>query len=483
MIGIGGMFLLIVLICLYNAFSLESKQIKPVVVKQFLLDKSCAERLSKAIQFRTVSPQDNQILDSTTFLAFHAFLKEAFPLLNKKLIAKNINGLSLLYKWEGTDKNLKPLLLMAHQDVVPIDSTSLKKWSFNPFSGAQSKGFIYGRGTLDVKSALLGQLEAIEFLLKRGYKPKRTIYLAYGHDEETGGHNGTKRIVDVLAKRGEKLEFVLDEGGSIVSEMVPGLSKPIALIGIAEKGYLSLELTVEDAGGHSSMPPKETAIGILSSAISKLEANPFPLKIGGAGTLLFDYLAPEMSFLARLTFGNRWLFAPLIKWKLGGNNATRAIMHTTTAATIFTSGNKENVLPTNAKAVVNFRIIPGESTSSVQDYIEKIINDNRVKIKKANEFGYNPTVVSNTESSSFIQLQKTILSIFPDVLVAPFLAVGSTDSRHYQPLTSNIYRFLPIRFAKEDLPRVHGINERISISAYHESINFYIQFIKNSSSH
>ena len=479
--GFSVSLLVILVICLFNGFTLTSKQIEVVATKHFIIDKSCEDRLSKAIQFKTISTSDNRLIDTAEFLAFHTFLKGAFPLVDKKLNLEKINKLSLLYQWEGTDKKLPPLLLMAHQDVVPIDSSSSKKWTFGPFSGTKSNGFIYGRGTLDVKSSLLGQLEAIEFLIKQGFSPKRTIYLAYGHDEETGGHQGAKKIVEHLSRRGEKLDFVLDEGGSIVSDMVPGIIKPIALVGIAEKGYLSLELTVEDEGGHSSMPPKETAIGILSSAISKLEANPFPFKIGGAGTQMFDYLAPEMNFGARLIFGNTYLFSPLIKWKLGQNNATRAILHTTIATTAFSSGDKDNVLPTRARSIVNFRIIPGESMSSVQNYVVQIINDKRIKIKKASNFCFEPSVVSTTNSEQFSMLHKTISSLFPDVLVAPFLAVGSTDSRHYQRLTNNIYRFVPLRFAKEDLSRVHGTNERISVSTFHESINFYIHFLKNSS--
>jgi carboxypeptidase PM20D1 len=480
-LGLALSLIVIIALCLFNAFTLSSKQIRVVAAKHIIIDKSCGFRLSKAIQFKTISPSNNGLIDTSEFLGFHTFLKEAFPLVNKNLSLEKINDLSLLYRWEGTDKNLQPLLLMAHQDVVPIDSSSSKKWTFGPFSGTKSNGFIYGRGTLDVKSSLLGQLEAIEFLLKQGYSPKRTIYLAFGHDEETGGHHGAKKIVEHLAKRGEKLDFVLDEGGSIVSDMVPGITRPIALVGIAEKGYLSLELTVDDEGGHSSMPPRQTAIGILSSAITKLEANPFPFKIGGAGTQLFDYLAPEMNFGARLIFGNSFLFSPVIKWKLGQNNATRAILHTTLATTSFSSGDKDNVLPTRARSIVNFRIIPGESISSVQNYVEKVINDKRIKIRKASKFCFEPSVVSKTDSKQFLILQQTISSLFPDVLVAPFLAVGSTDSRHFQKLTKNIYRFVPIRFEKEDLPRVHGINERISVSAYHESINFYIHFLKNSS--
>ena len=481
-INLGILFLIIacILVCLVNTFRFRSKQMKIKQVKQFQFDISSDNNLSKAIRFKTITSQDEKQIDSLEFFKFHDFLSKAYPLVHEHLRLGKINGLSLLYKWDGTNKNLNPILLMSHQDVVPVEPSNFRKWDFEPFSGKEYNGFIYGRGTLDVKSGIISQLEAVEFLLKCGFKPQRTIYLAYGHDEEIGGQNGAKQIACFLSKHNVKIDFVLDEGGSIVSESIPGLSKPVALVGIAEKGYISLKLSVSEKGGHSSMPPKQTCIGVLSAGLAKIESNPFPNKLDGAGSLMFDYLAPEMGFKARLAFGNRWLFAPFIENKLNENNATRALLHTTSATTIISGGNKENVLPTKAMAIVNFRILPSESISSVQKYVSDVVNDKRIKISQINHFSDESSLVSNPNSKSFRLIQRTIASVFDGVLVAPYLVLGSTDARHYRKLTKNIYRFVPLRLAKNDLSRIHGMNERISIKNYHESINFYIHLIQNS---
>jgi carboxypeptidase PM20D1 len=480
-VGAGILLLMAVLItvCLINAFSFRSKQITVKQVKQYRFGDSSNFRLVEAIRFKTITSQNNHI-DSIEFFKFHDFLTKSYPFVHKHLRLNKMNGLALLYKWEGINHSLNPILLMSHQDVVPVEPSSFRKWEFEPFSGKASNGFIYGRGTLDVKTGIISQLEAIEFLLKNGFKPQRTIYLAYGHDEEVGGQDGAKKIADFLFKQGEKLDFVLDEGGSIVSGSIPGLSKPVALVGIAEKGYVSLKLSVNSKGGHSSMPPKETAIGILSAALTKIEKKPFQKKLKGAAALLFNYLAPEMGFKARLVFGNRWLFAPLIEKKLDLNNATRALLHTTSAGTIISGGNKENVLPFEVMAILNFRILPGESIASVQQYVKKVIDDKRVKISTTEHFVDEPSDISNPHSKSFRKVQSTISSCFHDVLVAPYLTLGSTDARHFGKLTKHIYRFVPFRLSKSDLSRIHGINERISIENYHESINFYIHMIRNS---
>jgi carboxypeptidase PM20D1 len=481
-IGVGILLFvtLIFLLCLVNAFRFQSKQIKVKQSKQYRFGDSSNFRLGEAIRFKTITTQESNRIDSIEFFKFHNFLTKSYPFVHRHLRLEKINGLSLLYKWEGTNNSLRPILLMSHQDVVPVEPSSFRNGQFEPFSGKASNGFIYGRGTLDVKTGIVSQLEAIEFLLKNGFKPQRTIYLAYGHDEEIGGHDGAKKIAALLLKQGEKLDFVLDEGGSIVSGSIPGLSKPVALVGIAEKGYVSLKLSVNSKGGHSSMPPKQTAIGVLSAALTKIEKNPFQKKLKGAGALLFEYLAPEMGFKARIAFSNQWLFAPLIENKLDLNNATRALLQTTSAETIISGGNKENVLPTEAKAIINLRILPGESITSVKQHVKEVINDKRVKISTSEHFVDEPSDISDPHSKSFRKLQSTISSCFHDVLVAPYLTLGSTDARHYGKLTKNIYRFVPFRLSKSDLSRIHGINERISIVNYHESINFYIHLIRNS---
>jgi len=473
-------FLVLISVLFFKTLSFHSKQIKAEPVPLYPTGDAAIQRLSDALKFRTISYQDSGKMDTGAFNGFHRFLKKSFPLIDSLLTLEKINDYSLLYKWQGTDNSLKPVLLMAHQDVVPVDSATLKDWTFPPFEGVVKDGFIYGRGTLDIKSGIMSHLEAVEYLLKENYQTNRTVYLAYGHDEEIGGIQGALQIAKQLEQQNVELEYVLDEGGSIFSGIAPGINKPGAIIGIAEKGYVSLELTAAEEGGHSSMPPKQSAIGIVSAAIAKLETHPFPTKMEGAGAKLFDYVGPEMSFGMRLVFANRWLFSPVIESQLDKKNSTRAIMHTTTAVTIFKSGEKENMLPGRAKAVVNFRINPGDSVQGVIDYVKKVIHDDRIKITTTSQLPDEPSVVSDTESGSFKLLQKTTSQVFPDVLVAPYLVLGATDSKHYKNLTKNIFRFMPARLEDDDLKRFHGTDERISVENYKETISFYIQLIKNS---
>ncbi len=482
-----AILLLLAAVLLFNTFSFHSKQIKVEAVPLYKTDDAVIQRLSQAIQFKTVSYQDSGKMDTSAFNGLHRFLKQSFPLIDSLLTLEKINTYSLLYKWQGSNPELKPILLMAHQDVVPVDPLTLPGWEHPPFEGVvkdarlpDGQGFVFGRGALDIKSGIMGEMEAVEYLLREGFKPKRTVYLAYGHDEEIGGRQGALQIANHLQQQNVELEYVLDEGGSIISGIVPGIEKPVAIIGIAEKGYVSLELSVEEEGGHSSMPPKQSAIGILTAAITKLETHPFPTKMDGPGAVMFDYVGPEMAFGMRLVFANRWLFGPVIESQLDKKNSTRATMHTTTAATIFNSGEKENVLPIKAKAVVNFRIMPGDSAQGVIDYVKRVINDERIKLTTTSQEPDEPSGVSDLSSSAFGVIHKTTAEIFPDVLVAPYLVLGATDSKHYKNITKNIFRFEPTRLDDADLKRIHGTDERISVESYKETISFYIQLIKNS---
>lgn len=472
--------LLLAAVLLFNTFSFHSKQIKVDAVPLYKTDDVVIQRLSEAIQFKTVSYQDSGKMDTSQFNGLHRFLQQSFPLIDSFLTLEKINTYSLLYKWQGSNPGLKPILLMAHQDVVPVDPVTLSGWAHPPFAGVVKEGFVFGRGALDIKSGITGEMEAVEYLLHEGFKPQRTVYLAYGHDEEIGGRQGALQIANHLQQQNVELEYVLDEGGSIISGIVPGIEKPVAIIGIAEKGYVSLELSVEEEGGHSSMPPKQSAIGIVSAAITKLETHPFPNQMDGVGAVLFDYVGPEMDFGMRLVFANRWLFGPVIESELDKKNSTRASMHTTTAATIFKSGEKENVLPIKAYAVVNFRIMPGDSSQGVIDYVKRVINDERINITTTSQQPDEPSGVSDLSSSAFGVIHKTTAEIFPDVLVAPYLVLGATDSKHYKNITKNIFRFEPTRLDDADLKRIHGTDERISIQSYKETISFYIQLIKNS---
>ena len=319
-----------------------------------------AENLSRAIQFKTISHYDSTQDDPAEFLGFIQFLEETYPLIHGTLIKEVVSDYSLLYTWQGSDPEAKPIVLMSHIDVVPIEPGTEDDWTYPPFEGRIADGFIWGRGTMDVKCTLMGIMEAVETLLAQGYKPPGTIYLAFGQDEEVGGSKGAEQMAALLKSRGVEAEYVLDEGGQIVSDLLPGMEKPASLIGIAQKGNLSLELTVEGEGGHSSIPPRHSAIGILCSVIHRLEKRQFPAEFGGATKQMFEHLAPEMEPPFNIIFGSALHFKELIELLLPllaevANPTIRTVFSTT----IFQAGTAANVLPQHARAVVNFRILPG----------------------------------------------------------------------------------------------------------------------------
>ncbi len=268
-------------------------------------------------------------------------------------------------------------------DVVPVEPGSAGAWQHPPFSGAIADGFVWGRGTLDDKVSVLATLEAIELLLADGFTPERTIYLAFGHDEEIDGRHGAAAIAAVLAERGVRLGFTLDEGGIIAHDIVPGVAPPVALIGVAEKGYLSLKLSVEaEDCGHSSMPPRTTVIGRLAGAIHRLESNPMAANLAPSMIDMFDQLADEMPFMLGLAVSNRWLFAPLVESRLSESPSSDAAIRTTTAVTMFNAGVKANVLPCAAEAVVNFRILSSDSVASVTEHVRQVIDDPVIEISR-----------------------------------------------------------------------------------------------------
>lgn len=424
---------------------------------------------SRCRQFRN---RDDPGASSDAFAALHAYLAASFPLAHAKLEREKVNDLSLLYRWRGSDPMLPPILLAAHMDVVPAEHQG---WTHPPFAGEIADGFIWGRGAIDDKASAIGILQAAEALLQAGYQPRRTVYVAFGHGEEVGGGMGAAAIAALLRSRGVRLEFVLDEGGAVTQGIVP-LAATVATVGIAEKGYLTLEISVHAEGGHSMNPPRETAIGVLARAITRIEANPFSPEITGATQQLLAHIGPEMPLLSRAVFANLWLFSALVERRLQAKPSTDAAIRTTIAATIFESGTRENILPAAARAAVNFRIIPGDSVQQVIDRVRETVDDQRVEIHVLGK-AFEPSPVASAESASYIHLAKTIRSVYPDAIVAPYLVPGATDARHYAPLADNVYRFLPLPLAAADLARFHGVDERVSIDSYAKLIQFYAHFI------
>ena len=436
---------------------------------------SAAERLSKMIQFKTISYETNSDDSNSEFEKMHTYIEMTFPAMHSQLKKEKVGSYSLLYQWQGKNSALKPALLMAHQDVVPVEPGTEKLWKQPPFEGKVVDGRIYGRGTLDDKSSLTAILEAVELLAKEGYTPQRTLYFAFGHDEEVGG-TGATAIASLLKSRGVELESVLDEGLAIVNAEIAGLRQPKALIGIAEKGYLTLELKAKSEGGHSSMPPANTAVGILSEAIVKLEKNQMPARLEGPVVSMFDSLAPEMSFKHRLIFANLWMFRPVVLSTLQKNPKTNAFVRTTTAPTMLQASPKDNVLATEARATINFRILPGDSVASVVDHVRSVVKDQRIQI--ITKVALEPSPQSDVTSRAYHTLEETIRGLFPQALAAPTLVLGATDARYFTGLSKNVYRFLPVQLNDEDVDTLHGTNERIGVEAHAKAIQFYYVYLK-----
>lgn len=463
----------------FNVFSQSSRQLQVASVPKAQVDtQAAAARLAEAIRFRTISSYEKPDQHAEALRGMQAHIEKSFPAFHAAAKREIVGDYSLLYTWEGSDPKAQPIALLAHQDVVPVAPGTDKDWQQPPWDGVIADGFIWGRGSWDDKGNLYSMLEAAELLTKAGFKPKRTIYFAFGHDEETAGTRGAKSIAALFASRGVKLDFVIDEGLLIADGLVKGLDKPAALIGLAEKGYTTLVLHAEATPGHSSMPPRDTAIGMMAAALARLEDDKLPLQIRGTVAEMFATLAPEMNGVSRVALSNLWLFKPLLLREFAKSGPTEATVRTTTALTIFNAGDKDNVLPGHAEATVNFRLIPGDTEVSVTEHVRDTIKNDRISIKPF-PGNTDPPPVTATASPSYQMLNKTIREIFPDVIVAPGLMVAATDSRHYVGVTDKIFRFSPVRANAEDLKRFHGTNERLSIEGYADMIRFYRRLLEN----
>ena len=466
-------------VLLFNTLRLKSRQLDaaPAAPVLALAPDSALVRLAGALRIPTVSTTDFAQTDTAQFGRFVAYLRRSFPGVHRQLRLEKFNQYGLLYTWTGRSAALKPVLLLGHYDVVPVPPGTETKWTRPPFAGEQAGGFLYGRGTLDDKGSVMAQLEAVEYLLKTGFRPARTVLLAFGQDEETLGRRGAGAMAAALARRGVRAEFVLDEGGVVKTDGVASLKNAVALVGISEKGYLTLELKATGAGGHSAMPPAQTSIGALAAAVVRLEQNPFPARLEGGDDYLLDYLASEVPLGQRLVFSNRWLFGPIIKRILAATPAGNATLRTTTAPTIFRAGAKENVLAIEATATVNFRLLPGDSVAGVVREVRRIIADNNIRIKILGQ-PTAPSPVSDPAAPAFQLLHRTIRGVFPAAIVAPYVVTGATDARQYAALSPNIYRFSPTPINQAGIESIHGSNERLAVADYPVMVRFYAALLR-----
>jgi carboxypeptidase PM20D1 len=450
-----------------------------------------AERLGRAVRFRTVTLASGDPLTHPgygEFRGFEEFLRREFPRAARGLKWENPGPLALLLTWEPADPgNTQPaVLLYAHYDVVPAGPDA--GWSHPPFSGELADGFVWGRGTLDDKGALLAILEATEGLLTEGFQPRRTIYLAFGGDEETSGQFGAAAIAATLAERGVRLSCVLDEGSCISDGAMPFIRRPVALVGVAEKGFANVELVVEGRAGHSSTPGSGTSAGALAAVVAAIERQPFPARLTPTVQRFFRALAPHVGGLRGLGLRFPRPLWPLFRRRLSADPSMDALVRTTQAVTILRAGEKENVIPHQSRAVINLRLLPGDSSQSALARIERIARrtlSRPFSLTAAFLEGTTrsePVPETRPDATLWKTIEESIREISPRAIVAPILVVVYTDSRKFVDLAACIVRLLPMVLGSPELARIHAFDERISLENYGRMIRFYGTFIRGTGS-
>jgi carboxypeptidase PM20D1 len=430
------------------------------------------EHLAAAVRIPTVSYEEREKIDTAALERMHRLLEDSYPLLHRDLTREVVAGHSLLFTWDGRDPAAAPILLMAHLDVVPVEPGTEAGWPYPPFGGETAEGYLWGRGAIDDKAALIGICEAVEALISEGFTPAATVYLVFGHDEEIGGLKGAAAIAALLEERGVRPRFVIDEGGGVAEQLLKGIASPVALVGIGEKGYLNLELVATAEGGHSSTPPARGAVDRLAEAIGRLERRPMPTRLETQRPF-FDALAPVLPRPLRLAVRNLDITKPLVERRLKSEPLTNALIRTTTAVTMVTGGVKPNVIPQQATAIVNVRIMPGDDAASVTDYVRRVVGPEITVRPLEDAFTSEPSELSSIDSDVFTLVTEAVRETFGDIPVVPWILMGATDSRHFASIAGAVYRFVPFRASPDDRTRIHGTGERFRTTDAEQVVEFY----------
>lgn len=459
---------------------LATEAVAPALPEVVVDGEQAARRLSEMIRCRTVKPGEGEGYEQ--FDRFRRLLRDFYPLAHDALEGETVKEHNLLYRWPGRGGE-RPLVLMAHYDVVPASG---EQWSHPPFDGVIEAGVIWGRGALDTKNTLCGIFEAVEALLGAGYRPEQDIYLAFGHDEETMGR-GALAIVEELRARGVRPEMVLDEGGAVLSGMFPGVKRPIAVVGTAEKGFVNIEVVLQGGGGHSSAPDQHNPLAVLSRIILNVEKNPFEAHLPGELLELFTAVGRHMPFALRVIFANLWCFKPLLKVlvpRLG--REMNALCRTTAVFTMAEGSSASNVVPDRVRAVVNLR-------NAARDPLDKALAHIRSRAAAASEKarraadplrlevnllnGHDASPSSSTASAAYALLVRTVKTVFPQAVVTPYIMLGATDARHFHAISDNVLRFSPMALSKEELRSIHGVDEKITVEQLSGVVTFYLNLI------
>ena len=460
-------------------------------------------RFAGGIRIPTISTENYDETNFKPFEEFQKYLAESYPEVYKVMEADTVNNHGLLFHWKGKNKDLNPILFLSHYDVVPvvgydpetatvpdtifqfndkplppIESYS-EKWEYPPFSGAVVNGRIYGRGTLDMKCMLFSLMEGADNLIKEGFQPERDIWFAFGHDEEVSGRQGALKIADEFKKRGLHFDAVYDEGGIIAApgSAIESVQQPIGLVGVGEKGFLTLRLTVKGMGGHSSMPPAKGSLVLAAEIIEKLNSDQFPAQIITPIAKFFDNIGGDMSFFSRMAIANQWVLKPLLLSTMEKSPASNALVRTTTAVTMAKGSDAPNVLASEAEVTVNFRILPGNTVAEVKKHVDNICQGYDVNIDVVSE--REPSGISPEDVRGFQIIKEEVAMIYPEAIVSSYITIGGTDAYKYQVVSDNIYRFMPICLNKYEQRTIHNENEYISFENYGKMQWYFREIMRN----
>lgn len=503
LLAVLGIMIILIAILLIKTYTYPFKKNKAGVSEGWkpVKNDSAVMRLSGGIKIPTVSTGSLGVFNYTPFDQLKEYLRNSYPLVYQNTENYEINNYALVFKLKGSTSGLEPVLFLSHMDVVPPGDADIKSkeqnvfrpddkplsavskvaedWDFEPFSGAVAHGRIYGRGAIDMKGMLFSLMESMNNMIKSGQVPKRDIYLAFGFDEEVGGQKGAVQIAEHFRKAGLKFEAVYDEGGLIMEKgNVAGIDSDVAAVGCAEKGFLSAKIKVKGLGGHSSMPPMESAIGKAAVIMQRLEDHQMKPVITPLTKNFFDNIGGAMPFTSRLAIANQWLLKPLLLSQLTKNNTTNALVRTTTALTMMKGSDGANVLSPEVEFVVNFRLIPGNSVKEVREHIAKATEGFDVEVEDIDNTR-EASAVSPTDTKAYKMIEAGVNEIYPGTIVTPYLTMAATDAYKYQIVSKNIYRFMPIKINRSEQQSIHSTNEYISIENYLKMIHYFEYIMKN----
>jgi carboxypeptidase PM20D1 len=482
--------------------TLADNQQVPVKVP---ISEMVVRRFANGLTYQTISYIDSVENNFAVYDSFLVYLNEQYPRVFERLEKTVINKYQIVLRWKGSNESLKPILFMSHYDVVhpgphdyehddeysgqnmfdlhdeelPLPMEEFTNWEQPPFGGVVKNGRIYGRGAIDMKSVLFALLESVDALLAQGTTPERDIYIALNPDEEVGGLRGAAKMAEYFKDKGMQFEAIFDEGGIIATPgTAEGINQNLAFIGVAEKGVVAYRIKVKGTGGHSSMPPLQTAAGKAAVIMQRLETNQMPQRIIGPMQNFLNIAGAGMGFTGRMAIANQWLFEGILLKKMAKIPQTNALTRTTTAITMLKGSDGNNVLPQKVEIVVNFRILPGETSVDVLNHIKKACEGFEVEIDAA-RIPVEPSNLSPTEGKPYELILAGIEKLYPGTLVTPYLTLGATDCKHMGELSNNIYRFMPVLLNPIEQRTIHNFNEYMSVENYARMIAYYTHLMQN----